>query len=468
MTNNQTDFSLFTSGMGMAEVKEQLPESLRRLLAPHDDPNEFFTALFMNIVISGGVMPEISTSYARRRVYSTLMLFVVCPPAGGKGVISLGSKLLERINRHLMDEHTAAMNRYQRKMDQYQIALKSGDLNMRPVKPQRAQLLVPGNITGPKLIQQLGDNKSMPLVMVESEADTLSVMFKSEHGRLMSTMLRQAAHHEPISSSRKTNDETIAIENPKAIVVMAGTDNQILSIFQGNQDGLYSRFLFLRNVNSMAWRSTKPDANVRPLDDHYREWSEWFYQVWQQTQHWQAEVSFTDQQWDLLNEFGQQQQATAHLKGGEYALSIARRHALMVIRMAMTLSFLRHIEPDTAHIDTAVTGWHCADVDFELALTLGGISFQKSLELFVSMPQHPAVQIGNTKRMAFFNALPKEFDMKIANAIAHGQGVKERTKTRWISDFCDTGMLEHIDRGTYKKTAVADVAEMSLTQAISS
>lgn len=450
--------------MDLSVLKASLPTVLHRLLDCHDEDSEYLTALMTTLVVGGSIIPEVSAIYDRRRIYPNLMLFIVCPPAGGKGVVSLGTKLLQRINRHLSESYQVALASYQQQMDQYRSSLKTDQPNKLPIKPRRAQLLVPGNITTAKFIQQMADNQSLPLIMVETEADIVAGAFKSDHGSQLSTLFRQAYHHERVGLSRKTNDELIEIEKPKLSVVVAGTDNQILSIFKGNQDGLYSRFMFLRGMSSMQWRSLKPDTGSKPLDDHYAEWSEWFYKVWLQTQIFRAEVTFTDQQWEWLDERGQQQQATAHFVGGDYSISIARRHALMVARLAMTLSFFRRVDPIMATVDKSVSSWVCDDEDFDLALTLANISFQKSLALYRTMPQHPGINIANGKRMTFFNALPAHFSMQTVNAIAMGQGVAERTKTRWLSNFCETGMLDQIDRGEYKKTAMAAVAEIAVTQ----
>ncbi|MBD2752482.1 DUF3987 domain-containing protein [Spirosoma validum] len=453
-----------TADTDLSVLKASLPTALQRLMDCHDEDSEYLTALMTTLVVGGSIIPEVSAIYDRRRIYPNLMLFIVCPPAGGKGVVSLGTKLLQRINRHLSESYQSALASYQQQMDQYRSSLKTDQPDKIPTRPKRAQLLVPGNITTAKFIQQMADNQSLPLIMVETEADVIAGSFKSDHGSQLSTLFRQAYHHERVGLSRKTNNELIEIEKPKLSVVIAGTDNQILSIFKGNQDGLYSRFLFLRGVSSMQWRSLRPSAGSSSLDDHYTEWSEWFYRVWLQTQTLRVEVSFTDKQWDLLDERGQQQQATAHFVGGDYSVSIARRHGLMVIRLAMTLSFFRRVDPVTGNVDGFINSWVCDDVDFELALMLANISFQKSLNLYRTMPQHPSIHIATGKRMTFFNALPAHFEMKTVNAIASGQGVAERTKTRWLSSFCETGMLVQIDRGEYKKTAMAAVAEEAVDQ----
>ncbi|WP_157816058.1 DUF3987 domain-containing protein [Spirosoma pollinicola] len=447
----------------MSAVRAKLPEILRRLLAPHEDDSEFMTALMTTLVVAGGLIPNVWATYDRRRIYNMLMLFVICPPAGGKGVVSLGGKLLERINKHLSETHKADFATYQHRMEEYRATLTSDELIKLPSKPKRSQLLVPGNITSSKLIQQIADNAPYPTVILETEADVLAGAFKSDHGRLMSTTLRQAYHHERISLARKTNDELIEIDTPKVALVISGTDNQVLSIFNGNQDGLFSRFMFLRNNASIKWRSVKPKAGAKPLDDHYEEWSERFFTIWQQAQNLQAEVTFTESHWDVLDKFGEGNQAASYLTGGDYSVGIARRHALMVIRMAMTLSFFRRINPDTDDIGDLVSDWDCKDEDFDLALLLTEQSFQMSLSLFKAMPQAMNVRFENTKRTAFWAALPTHFEMGEATLTANELGIAERTKTRWISGFRGTGMLEQMGRGEYRKTGMATVATVALS-----
>lgn len=464
-TNPPKEFLTPVSGVEMNDIAANLPESLAQILAPHEDANEYLTALMTTLVVSGSIIPNVSAVYDRRRTYPMLMLFVICPPAGGKGVVNLPGKLLEPINRHLAETYKAEKAAYQLALEAYKTAFKSGTQGMPPVQPKRRQLLVPGNITSSKMIQQIDDNGALALVMLESEADVLSGAFKSEHGKLMSTLIRQAYHHERISLSRKTNDEWIEIENPKMAMVIAGTDNQIMSIFGSNQDGLFSRFMFLRNNTSLEWRNVNPKAGGKPLDDHYREWSKWYFQVWEKSQHLTAEVRFTDTQWDLINKDGQEHQATSYLAGGEYAVSIARRHALMTIRTAIILTFFRHVDPNTGDLNCPDGGWVCDDRDFMIAQKLTSLSYRDTMELFRVMPQAKNVSFVNTKRVAFWLALPKGFTMEVVNIIAKKHSIPERSKTRWIKEFCDAGALEKTNRGEYRQTEMAAMALTALSQA---
>lgn len=461
----EEEFAVSSCSVDTSDLKAKLPETLRQLLAPHTDTNEWLMALLANITVSGGLIPEVWTIYDGRRIFPMLMLFVVCPPASGKGTVGLSGKLLERINQHLLDNHKTALLSYQQAKDMYRASLKTETPGTPPVKPKRAQLLVPGNITSSKLIQQAADNERVPLIMVETEADVLSVSFKNEHGALLSTLIRQAYHHERISLSRRKDDEQLEIDTPKMSMVLTGTDSQIMSVFKGNHDGLFSRFMFLRNTASIEWRSGKPVVGSKSLDKHYTEWSERFFQIWQQSQHVNAEVTFTDSQWDLIDESGRKRQVQAHSIGGNYAISIARRHSLMVVRMATILSFFRQLDPASNTVNCMVSGWVCDDVDVELALLITEASFQNSLELFREMPVERTTQFMNTKRVVFFNALPEDCDITAINQFANMFTIPERTKTRWIKEFCDIGILEKVDRGLYKKTSMAAVALMAVTQA---
>jgi hypothetical protein len=446
----------------MRDISEKLPEPLRQLLAPHEEPNEYMTALMTVIVASGGLIPNVHTIYDRRRIYPMLMFFAICPPAGGKGVISLSSVLLEGINQKLNNDYKSSLEAHDREISDRQIALRSGRVLPAPIKPVRPLLLFPGNITSAKLIQQMNDNGSLPLVVIETEADVMSGSFKSEHGQLLSTLIRQAYHHEPITYARKTNNEYIEVKQPKMAMVIAGTDSQVTSIFTSNRDGLFSRFLVLRNATNISWRSVKPQTGVVPLDDHYRTWSKWFLRTWEQTRDLDLKVTLTNEQWDLLNEFGERHQAIAHINGGEYSVGVARRHALMVARIAMVLTLFRNVDPITGLVDTGGGAWICNNEDFDVAMKLGEISFQSSIDLFGAMPQPKNERYTTTIRKDFCGLLPQEFGMKEVNAIASTLKIPERTKTRWLRELCDTKVLEHIAQGKYRKTGLLNVVEAAV------
>ncbi len=207
------------------------------------------------------------------------MLMIVLPPGSGKGIVGQIIKLLYPVNNHLMEQYKAARQAYGAKLARYKgLPPQERQAHRPPAKPAQNFILAPGNITSAKLIELLSvADDSYVLLICETEMDALGVASRSEHGLQLSTILRQAFHHEQISKAIKQDDEYVLIKSPRLSAILAGTPNQLPKLLHSNADGLVSRFLVLFENLPPVWKDTRPCAYCRPLDDHFLEIGEEFF-----------------------------------------------------------------------------------------------------------------------------------------------------------------------------------------------
>jgi hypothetical protein len=92
-------------------------------------------------------------------------------------------------------------------------------------------LLIPANNSATAVFQILNDNNGAGL-MFETEGDTLSQTFKSEHGNY-SDGFRKAFHHEKISYLRRKDSEFVELENPLLSALLSGPPQ--VSALSGDQ-----------------------------------------------------------------------------------------------------------------------------------------------------------------------------------------------------------------------------------------
>ena len=78
--------------------------------------------------------------------------------------------------------------------------------------------------------------------MMESEADTLSIMMNNDWSNF-NDVLRKCFHHEPLSIARKVEDIFVEISEPKLSVIISGTPGQLKPLLKSKENGLFSRFL---------------------------------------------------------------------------------------------------------------------------------------------------------------------------------------------------------------------------------
>lgn len=78
------------------------------------------------------------------------------------------------------------------------------------MKASTCYFFIPTQITKAKLLVHLADNGEIGGLMADSEIDTLISAGRQDYGQF-DDLLRKAFHHEPVASSRKTDNEMIRI-----------------------------------------------------------------------------------------------------------------------------------------------------------------------------------------------------------------------------------------------------------------
>jgi hypothetical protein len=443
----------------MACLVHAFPNLLRSLLKHHENPQERVIAMYSVIATSAVLIQNVYVIYDGKQSYPLLYLLLLLPPANGKSGMALSRKLVRNIAMIYTAKNDANKKKFRQEQAEFNRNQRKGTTAEPPTEPKFQQILISGNITSARLISQLADNgDDCPLLILETEVDALSTMLSSEMGAQNSAMLRQIYHHEAVSSARKTGNETLVAENPKLSLLLSGTENQVKGLFKGNEDGLYSRFTILDLAGSMEWKSPRPGGRNEPIEKVYEEFGRKYERIWSQTKDLKLEVRFTDEQWDRLDQMGVDLQMQAHMSGGSYAVSLARRHILMATKFCTVLTFFRHIDPTTCKVTDFKAALYPTESDFNSSLELAKYSFKKALALFKRMPGSPTITSNNRHQQNFFESLPKEFTKAEANAVANPIKISPRTVDRWLNEFVQTGALDRIARGHYRKSPVALMA----------
>ena len=102
-------------------------------------------------------------------------------------------------------------------------------------------LIIPANISTSMLYSFIEKSKH-GILMIESEADTLSKMFKNDWSSF-SDVLRTIFHHETLSQCRKDDMQLVYIKEPKLSLILSGTPDQKESLMISQKNGLSSRFI---------------------------------------------------------------------------------------------------------------------------------------------------------------------------------------------------------------------------------
>lgn len=432
----------------LKEIERVLPPTLKKVLAPFEEPHERFMMLLGAITCSGGMAPMSFTNYDRRKNYGSLYTMLLLPPASGKGVLTLLPKWVKKVNDHLLKESSENQEKYRYAAKEYKKKSADGNIAIPPKRPPYKILLVPGNITSASMIQLFNDSEGKQILLqLESEIDVFTAHGKSDFFSLNSVMLRLAFHHEVISDHRKTNQEHHSCSNSKLSLVMTGTPDQVKKLIKSASDGLFSRFSIFYGKTEVKWKDVSGEGSaVQDLDELFETLSEDYYQGWLTMKDRAIQVTFSKEQWSFIDKEGKKQLPELHEYLGPAAASIIKRHMVMLVRVALILTVVRAY--DDKNPENKI---QCSDDDFKIAQWLISQSFQSAIKLYRELPDSEASVNEGTIKHEFYQNLPASFRKDEINDLLDKMGMSVRSAERYLKSFTEVGLLLKVKRGEYRK-----------------
>ena len=313
-------------------------------------------------------------------------------------------------------------------------------------KPPRKNVLISGNISRARVIEHLCANGQTPLIVVDSEMDSITTSMKADHGGFRSE-LRKAYHGEFISSSKKTDDEMLEVSSPHMSIIVTGTMDQAVKYLHPMSDGFASRHLFHIDLSKSEYKPYTINVSSAPnlvLDA----WAARFYELWRFFKSRDVLINFTQEQYDVLNDFGALENETITAAAAETnTKDFLYRHLLMILKVASILSALRgFIESNTAPVI------HCSDEDFAYSYILVTSSYEQFQDLYPSLPSEKYSNIElNQNERAFLDALPDSFTTEEAYTKGSELGRAERSVRDTLRKLKLLRVIERKKVGEYKK-----------------
>lgn len=308
-------------------------------------------------------------------------------------------------------------------------------------------MFIPGNSSSSKLLKHLSDNSpDTPSVLFESEMDTLSVTISSDYGNY-SDVIRKTFHNEPVSQSRRLNNEYIDVECPKLAIILSGTPGQLFKFISNREDGLLSRFMVMHFNSSQGWQSVSPSHTFINLTDYFKDLSKEYYKMWDYISQDELEISLTAEQWEYLEDYCKEKYRQITTLHNNDATSLIKRHGIMLFKLCMTLTGIRKYEEKI--ISKSII---CKDDDFRIALYLINESLYSSLEIYDLLPDSKQVTL-SSKKDGFLCSLPLEFQRAEAIANASKMNICERTADRYLKYFISEKSLIQPVHGKYLKAS---------------
>lgn len=432
------------------EVFEKLPDLIKKMLPLAHNKRERDILAWGVLTMLSGCMPTVYCWYGNRKIHPHFYLFVTAGPAQGKGILNNASRLIEKFNKLIRIESEREVKEYKQELEKWEVKAakerrggRPADLSKKPEEVHLKVLLFPQRFSRASMVQQLAYNGSLGMVVFVPEADALVTANKADCGGF-TDCLRQAFHHEDITSSFKVDGEQPReVEGPKWAVLISGTKNQFFKFFTTTEDGTFSRFAQYCYSATPEWINQFGEEEkdiVGPLAD---EWCRQADALRKKT----LKVTFSKAQQDDLNQTYEKLSKEAALVENEDFLSSVRRNALILLRLAMTLTAVREGENPSA-LDYR----ECSQEDFEIAKAFTMNSLKHALLLSTALCKSECKNTlkSPTRILAVFNEMPSTFPMNEMVKKCEPYDICKRQVQRFLSDQLGKLVIRE-KKGIYSK-----------------
>lgn len=402
------------------KIYENLPDVIKNLTSSFIG-REKDVVLLSTLGVLSAAIPKVYGIYDSKKIYSNLYIMIIAPPASGKGVMNYSRALLEPIHSD---------------------GLRSSEIEREGNAQTPLELkIIPANTSSAELYNHLKNAKNGALI-IESEADTLSVMLKNDWGNF-SDVLRKAFHHENVSITRKVDKWFIEIENPKLSLVLSGTPDQIQPLVNSKDNGLFSRFCYYTFNGDSNWK----DVFATKID-----YSKKFHQtglvkikaIYERLLGLEEEIEFRIPM-ELEIEFNKRMSYIHSLVVKEHPKvfnSNVKRHGVIFFRLCMILTVIRNydqIKPSEII--------YCNKIDFDIAYRITENLLHHAREVLTMMGENSL----SSQDEELLKNLEKQFTRAQIQEIGKKMDIPERTIDEKLKQFMKLKYIKKQNRGNYQK-----------------
>lgn len=456
------------------KVADNLPPIFKDITALGKTPTECDMLLLASITILSGAFPEVFAIYDEMRVYANLFTFLVANAASGKGRTTACLKLVSLIEEEVREINKQEVDDYQQQLAEMRaMGSKKVAAMPMPKEPPYRSMLIPANCSSTAIYQALHDNHDQGITF-ETEADSLANTLKSDYGNF-SDGLRKGFHHEDITYRRRKENEHVEIRNPKWTVFLTGTPGQVSNLIPSPENGLFSRFLFMKVDIPAKWHNVFSKAK-RTIDEEMEAIGKRVFGIHQRLAAYKNEApkagtsgskgiqfELTDAQGERFNEyFDNLVEEYKNMLGRDFVASIYRL-GLSTFRIAMVLSIARQevavqdpvsFTGGTPSIPSTII---CLDEDLESAITIAETLLQHAARIFSTlMPGKEEDGIMgirlSPKSERLFECLPNKFNRQAVLATGKKLGIPQRTAEKYVGEYVNKhGLCKRTGNGEYEK-----------------
>lgn len=442
---------------------DDLPVTIQRTLEGQQSAEEKDKTILADLDLLAIAQPNVYGIYGEKRVYTPFYLFILgMAGISHKGAIDDIKHLLMPIERNMQKQYYAQLAEYKEQHAEWESKKsqhKRGDNSAgpEPEEPTFRSLFISADSSAAAFKQDLFNDGGRAMVF-STEADTLTQVLSQEWGQF-TDILRQAFHHEDITSTRAKDKQHIIIEEPQLGLLVTCTPKQIIELLspKQNENGTSSRDLFYCTKGNMEWRD--PFAGKEPAADRYREIGESVKQMYDllvRRRNNRIQILLTEEQKLAFNEhFKPLLPEQIGLYGFDFAAFIVRI-ALVAFRMMMVLTTLRNYEQGQL-ADTQQQAFICSDNDYQTAMTIIDCLVAHTAYVYTTLlrpadDNQLAIQPMKPREQQLCLALPDEFTTKQFEQTAKTLSIPLKTAQRYLGNLISRyQLIKRTSQGNYAK-----------------
>mgnify|MGYP000019174855 FL=1 len=260
-------------------------------------------------------------------------------------------------------------------------------------------------------------------------------------------LLRKAFHHEPVSSSRKTDNEMIRIDSPRLALLLSGTPGQFSRLIPDSESGLLSRLLLYTCRSEAVWQDVSPEGDKMDMPKKLSELSEQLMNIAKTLRRRPLQVCLTLSQWARLNQCFKKWLHEADLFGDEEFLSVIKRHGLIAFRLCMIFTATR-----CGKEGYGMDSQYCTEEHFKAALAIVETCLEHSRLLLTQLRHNESAPELSCPRKGriLLEKLPERFTLAEAYTIGEAEGMDKRLVRRLIYKL-NPLFIKRISHGEYQK-----------------
>lgn len=370
------------------EFLQSLPPLVLEILEYASDDTERSILLLSSLALLSSVTPRVLGSFARKEYQAPFYGVVIGESGSGKGCVAALFKLIASWQRYVYDNSRYRVKEYLKKKEDYDLyqkqLLRSGGkkpVGLAPENPdpvKQMDLNVSGYTSLARMVEQLETNEHYASCLFETEIEAVTNTLFQDYGNY-GYLLNQAAHHERVGNSTKTNGSLLA-SYPLLSMLLTGTPGMFSRLIPSAESGLFSRLMMYKIAGHGEYRPLTSEDDTPAAAHYFDGLAERVLDIGVHLDKYPTWVRFSRAQRERLNAYFKDEYNNVRMFGHEDVASAVLRYRLAIFRIGMVLTAIRKGESKSEEKD-----WVISDDDFNAAFHIGTVCLQHTYLVSTSL-----------------------------------------------------------------------------------